>query len=126
MDLIDCWTPEETQMLTKLYVQDELELLPICRIMKKKCKVIINKLLELGLVKSKHQVRGTGTNSFEVSKVLPKKDTQTQTQSQSSQITSVLQFLNGVNLVVNEVSNIYQSYLKISQVNQTNPSNPSK
>lgn len=112
---MEYWTIEETELLVKLYTKDELELLPICRIMRKKCKVIINKLLELGIVLSKNQVRGSLTKH-----VLQETNTKDQT------ISSVA-ILSNVNLIVNELSNIYQSYLKIiNHVNQTFPSNPSK
>jgi len=119
---MDIWTTQDTELLTKLYVEDKLELLPICRIMKKKCKVITNKLIELQIVQNKKQVRGTGLV------FVPNKETKDTTElSKPSKITSVIQILTGINQVINEVSNICESYSKITKnINQTSPTNPSK
>jgi hypothetical protein len=129
---MNLWTPEETELLIKLYVEDELELLSICHHMKKKCKVIINKLLELKLVESKDQVRGTNNEYVPVKKISgPKPQVQIQEQIQvqnqvqiqsQTQLTSVLSFLNGINQIVNGISNIYESYNRIGKTSVSNPS----
>lgn len=123
---MNLWTPEETELLIKLYVKDELELLSICHHMKKKCKVIINKLLELKLVESKDQVRGTNNEYVPVKKNSESKTqikTQNQNQAKSqSQLTSVLSFLDGINQIVNGISDIYESYNRIGKTSVSNPS----
>jgi hypothetical protein len=120
---MDNWTSADTELLTKLYIEDELELLQICHIMKKKCKVITSKLIEFGIVKYKNQVRGTGI----IAKPSDNKDTSVSKVSEPNKFTSVIQILTGINQVINEVSNICESYSKITKkINQTSPTNPSK
>jgi len=125
---MDNWTTEETELLQKLYIEDELELLQICHIMKKKCKVITSKLIELDIVKYKNQVRGTGIGIIPTSSE-NKNTTESKIDkiSTPSKITTVIQILTGINQVINEVSNICESYSKITkQINKTHPTNPSK
>jgi hypothetical protein len=122
---MDNWTTEETELLQKLYIEDKLELLQICHIMKKKCKVITSKLIELDIVKYKNQVRGTGIGIIPTSS--ENKNTTESKISEPSKITTVIQILTGINQVINEVSNICESYSKITkQISKTHPTNPSK
>ncbi len=64
---MDTWDSSDSEQLTKLYVHDKLELLEICRIMKRKCKVIIGKLIELQIVKSKYEIRGNNGSNIPTS-----------------------------------------------------------
>lgn len=113
---METWTSCETDLLIKLYVKDELELLNICKIMKKKCKVIINKLIELDIVKSKDQIRGTNLNY----KPIIQDSLPVIQGSLPIENYSLVQYLNGINQVVKEVVNICNSYSKIiNQINST-------
>jgi ERCC4-related helicase len=104
------WTNDETNLLTKLYNDDELELLEICRIMKKKCKVIIAKLLELGIVKSKNDVRGTNLTYTN--------QTNQTNQTNTDENWTTIKVLNNVNQIVQEVSKFCTIYSNL--VNQLN------
>jgi hypothetical protein len=124
---MDNWTIEETELLTKLYVQDKLALLEICAIMKKKCKVITSKLIELDIVKYKNQVRGTKINTISSDNQVTTNVSKLSELSEPNKFTSIIQLLVGINQVINEVSKICESYTKVTkEINKTLPTNPSK
>ena len=82
----------------------------------KKCKVIINKLIELDIVKSKDQIRGTNLNY----KPIIQDSLPVIQGSLPIENYSLVQYLNGINQVVKEVVNICNSYSKIiNQINST-------
>lgn len=129
---MDSWTCTETDLLIKLYNDDKLELLEICRIMKKKCKVIITKLLELGIVKSKNDVRGTNlepAKPTQPAQPIPTQSTQSANPTQPVSNTveqdntwSAIKILNNINLVVGEISKVCASYTNlVEQVNKLDP-----
>lgn len=121
MDNNNVWTEEHTILLTKLYNDDKLELLEICKIMKKKCKVIIAKLLELGIVKSKNDVRGTNLEYVKPKLLNTSSTTNSTTESTTNPEWSVIKVLNNVNNVIGEISKVCATYSNfVNQLNQLN------
>ena len=57
------WTNSDDSLLIKLYNHDELQLLEICKILKRKCKDVIQRLIYLKIVKDKYSIRGSSNNT---------------------------------------------------------------
>ena len=99
------WTPLDSLLLKKLYNDDKLELLDICKIMKKKCKIIISKLIELQIVHTKYDIRGSNVKLLPPSPTPPSPFPTPPFPTPPSPTTnSIISTLNTINQVVNDVS----------------------
>lgn len=101
---MESWDQTDSVLLTKLYVNDKLELLEICRIMKRKCKVIIGKLIELQIVKTKYEIRGNGVTRVQ---------TQFKTQTQDQTLAPTIQLIENVNKIITQASIVCSNYSKL-------------
>ncbi len=115
------WDVSDSELLVKLYTCDKLELLEICRIMKRKCKVIISKLIELQIVKSKYEIRGNDTTYKPINQTLNKSQKIEQVQNDT------LVLLDGINKIITQAAVICSNYSKlVSSVKNIYNSNESK
>jgi hypothetical protein len=113
---MESWDSTDTELLTKLYVIEELELLEICRIMKKKCKVIITKLIELGIVNSKYDIRGNGVSkSLALQSNVKQTDfiSQDKIKSLTQAHNETIELLENVNKIITQASVVCSNYSKL-------------
>jgi len=114
---MESWDNTDSELLTKLYVNDKLELLEICRIMKRKCKVITTKLIELKIVKSKYEIRGSSLSEGSVQNINTFSNNNlnqtTKNISQTQNDTIVL--LENINKIITQASIIYDNFSKLSK-----------
>ncbi len=109
---MESWDISDSEQLIKLYVDDKLELLEICRIMKRKCKVIISKLIELKIVKSKYDIRGNNTINYTKSNNIDYKAID-QTQSIAKTQNQTIVLLENVNKIITQASIVCSNYSKL-------------
>jgi hypothetical protein len=114
---MESWNKTDTELLIKLYINDKLELLEICRIMKRKCKVIIAKLIELGVVKTKYEIRGNNNTISQVQKQDTKTTNPIIQQSKIQSITQAqndtIELIQNVNKIITQASIICSNYSKL-------------
>jgi hypothetical protein len=113
---MESWDSTDTELLTKLYVIEELELLEICRIMKRKCKVIIAKLIELRIVNSKYDIRGNGVSkSLELQSNVKQTDfiSQDKIKSLTQAHNETIELLENVNKIITQASVVCSNYSKL-------------
>jgi hypothetical protein len=114
---MESWDNTDSELLTKLYVNDKLELLEICRIMKRKCKIITTKLIELKIVKSKYEIRGSSLSEGSVQNINTFSNNNlnqtTKNIYQTQNDTIVL--LENINKIITQASIIYDNFSKLSK-----------
>jgi len=113
---METWNNSDSEVLVRLYVNDKLELLDICRVMKRKCKVIIAKLIELGIVKSKYEIRGNNTsNPLNLQPIVKKSDfiSHDKIKSVTQSKNETIQLLENVNKIITQASVVCSNYSKL-------------
>jgi hypothetical protein len=112
---MESWNNSDSELLSKLYVNDKLELLEICRIMRRKCKVIIAKLIELKIVKLKYEIRGSNISQGSVENINANQKFNQITKNISQTQNDTLVLLENINKIITQASIIYDNFSKLAK-----------
>jgi len=116
---MESWNNSDSELLSKLYVNDKLELLEICRIMKRKCKVITAKLIELKIVKSKYEIRTSSITQDSVENINTNNNTNNNLNQSIKNISQAqndtLVLLENINKIITQASIIYNNCSKLAK-----------
>jgi len=111
------WTNDEDLLLVKLYNEEKLDLLKICSLLKKKCKEVIQRLIDLKIVEHKKDVRGYSNNNFltEEKNISVNNNSAIITSNNEKEIFTK-KLRDNANIILDNVENIYNIYNDIKSL----------
>lgn len=112
------WTNDEDLLLVKLYNEEKLELLKICSLLKKKCKEVIQRLIDLKIVEHKKDVRGysNNTNIVTEEKNISVNNNSDLIISNNEKDVFTKKLRDNTNIILDNVENIYNIYNDIKSL----------
>jgi len=120
------WNETDDKLLVQLYVDNKLDFLPICTKLKRKCKDVSQRLIDLKIVTHKKNIRGFNTNTDKtISNTnnstndlkLPTEELRKKTNTIFNQIDNIYEIFNNISSIYTNISNI---------TNTSNTTNTSK
>ena len=112
------WNDSDDNLLIKLYKDDNLDFLPLCTKLKRKCKDVSQRIIFLKLETHKNNIRGFNLNKVDNDKINNKSDNNISDNNKSNTNlkTPTKDLRKQTNIIFDQIDNIYQIFNNISNI----------